>query len=243
MQNALLIALAVGGSTILGGVLGFFIRTNSKTLEGRIFAFAGGVMLAASVADLILPALEDQKGLSFALCLLFVGLGGVLIRALEQVVPFFERHMTAGEADDRFRSAILFVLAIAVHNLPEGLACGAALGSGDLPAAVSLTIGVAVQNVPEGMLVLPPLVSVGVRRTKALLVSVLTGCIEIFGVFLGFFASRLSLALMPYILCLTGGAMSFIICTDVLSVTDDKNGRGYAFLSGMCLLFLLLGVF
>ena len=244
MRYAVWIALAVGGTTMLGGAIGFLIRVRSEKTEGRIFAFAGGVMLAASVADLILPALEGKSGASLAVCLVSVLLGGALITLMSGVVPFLERRLLDGRTGGkRFRAALLFVLAIAMHNLPEGLACGAALGTGDLAVAASLTLGIAVQNVPEGMIVIPPLTAAGVRRTRALLASVLTGVIEIVGVFLGYFTSRLALTLMPYILCLTGGAMSYIICTDVLNTPRDPVGRGYAFLLGMCLLFLLLCVF
>ncbi|MBR5409149.1 MAG: ZIP family metal transporter [Clostridia bacterium] len=242
MRQAVFIALAVGGSTVLGGAIGYLFPFRGKRLPGRVFAFAGGVMLAASVADLILPALEGQAGFPLAGRLISVMLGGVLITMMGAFVPFLERRLTKGAENPRLRGALLFVLAVAMHNLPEGLACGAALGQG-MAAALPLTVGVAAQNVPEGMIVIPPLTGAGVGRKKALLVSALTGAIEVFGVFCGRFAAGLSEAVLPYLLCVTGGAMSFIICTDVLATEGDGAGRGFSFLFGMCLLFALISVF
>ena len=240
MLQTLFIALLVGGATMLGGALSFFIPLKKETTGELVFAFAGGVMASASIAELILPALETESALCFAVCLSCVLLGGGLIVLLGLCVPGIERRIqTRASLGESFSGALLFVLAIAMHNLPEGLAAGAALGTGDKGAAFTLALGIAVQNIPEGMIVVPPLVNAGVRKGSAVLVSVLTGVIEIIGTFLGYFAAIPSASLLPYILCLTGGAMLYIIATDVFSSKTQKTASGFAFLFGLIVTFVL----
>ena len=222
MLQALFFALLVGGATMLGGALGFFIPQKNVGSAQLIFSFAGGVMTSAALIDLIYPAMQGACAPGALLSALCVLLGGGLIRLLSLLIP----------QKDETSDALLFVTAIALHNFPEGLAVGAALSAGNVAAAVSTAVGIAVQNVPEGFIVVSPLMQAGMRRGKAVLVAMLTGVVEIAGTFLGYFASSLSKAALPYILCLTGGAMLWIVASDVLSETGKSPALGFSFLFG-----------
>ena len=222
MLQAFSFALLVGGATMLGGALGFFIPQRNGRSAPLIFSFAGGVMTCAALIDLIFPAMKSVGALSVLVGASCVLLGGGLIRLLSLLLP-----QNTGCSD-----ALLFVSAIALHNFPEGLAVGAALATGNVAAAVSTAVGIAVQNVPEGLIVVSPLTQAGMKRWKAVLVAMLTGVVEIAGTFLGYFASSLSNALLPFILCLTGGAMLWIVASDVLPETGKRPALCFSFLFG-----------
>ena len=246
MLYAWIIALCVGGATMLGGVLGFFIKYQNARADGAVFSFAAGVMITASFAELILPVAAAAEPAVFYLCLSGLILGGGVIFGMQKLMELPQRKqrrrgILQTEADPA-DGTILFVAAIAIHNLPEGIAAGAALGNGDFSRAVAVAAGIALQNIPEGMIVLPPLVHIGVSRKKALLVSVLTGVIEIFGTFLGYFAASVTGAVLPFLLCLAGGAMLYIIATDITEDANRLAGKtlsGFSFLLGCCAMVLM----
>ncbi len=212
-----------------------------------MFAFAAGLMLSAAFAELILPAVDGAELCTLFECLAGLMGGGALLHLLQMGLDRFGaarlRRNNRGSAQDaeRLNRALLFLAAIAVHNLPEGLAAGVGQGGGDLRRAVAITAGIALQNVPEGMIVIPPLVNAGVSRKKALGAAVVTGVIEIFGVFLGGFAAAGPGAVLPLLLCFAGGTMLYIICTDVIDDANRMAGKalaGYAFLLGCCAMLL-----
>lgn len=248
MLTVFITALCVGGATMLGGVIGYFIRYQNPKIDGFVFSFAAGVMLAASFAELVLPAVENADAGLFCICLAGILGGGVLIHALQKLLQVL--HKRGGRTalsspvagDGNALGALLFVAAVAIHNLPEGIAAGVAAGSDDIRKAIPVVAGIALQNLPEGMIVLPPLVHVGVSRRKALLVAVLTGVIEIVGTFFGYLLVAAAARAYPLILCIAGGTMLCIICTDVLEDANRMAGKrlsGYAFLIGCCMMLIM----
>lgn len=241
MVTVALTAFLVGGATMFGGVLGTVIKYKNEKIDGAVLSFAAGIMLAASIAELIVPSLEGSDWVSFLLCLIAMVLGGTVISILERFVTPLSKALSHG-VDPQFNAALLFVLAIALHNLPEGIASGVGFGTGDHSKAFTLALGIAIQNIPEGMIVVPPLVGAGVSRIKAMFISILTGVVEVVGTFIGYFAANISETLLPFILCLTGGTMLYIICTDIMTEAHEKAGRkisGYAFLAGCGVMFIL----
>lgn len=246
-MNVFLIALSVGGATMLGSILGYIIKYDNQKIDGLIFSFAAGIMMAASFSELILPCTEENI-LMFFLCLLGIVSGGGLILLLQQFISIIEKKgSNSGRAltytDKKRRSnALLFVAAIAIHNLPEGIAAGVGLGTGDMTKAIAIAAGIALQNIPEGMIVIPPLTHVGFSRKNALYISLFTGIIEIFGTYLGYFASTLTEKIMPVILCVAGGTMLYIICTDILYDAGSLAGKkasGFSFLAGCCAMLIM----
>lgn len=247
MLNACLIAVLVGGATMLGGVIGYFVKYNNEKIDGAVFAFAAGVMLAATFAELILPETDAAGTAGFFLCLFGIMLGGALIHFLQKLLSLLQKNnpgwrLSSAASRPELKGALLFIAALAIHNLPEGIAAGVGLGTGDFSKALTVAAGIALQNVPEGMIVLPPLIHAGVSRKKALLVSVFTGVIEIVGTFLAYFAASLSETVLPYVLCFAGGTMLYIICTDVISDAEQMAGKewtGYAVLVGCCVMLIM----
>jgi len=238
------IALCVGGATMLGGILGYFLKYNNKKIDGAIFSFAAGIMMAASFSELILPCAGEGLTM-FCFCLAGIIAGGVLIVILQHLTPFFEKGLRSGNcslsSDDASKrdGALLFVAAIAIHNLPEGIAAGVGLGTGDISKAVAIASGIALQNLPEGMIVIPPLTNVGF---SALLISLFTGFIEMVGAYIGYFASSAATTVMPVILCVAGGTMLYIICSDVMSDAVELAGKkasGFSFLAGCCAMLIM----
>ncbi len=248
MLNASLIALAVGGATIFGGILGYFIKYRNERFEGAVFSFAAGIMLAASFNELILPVFQSEKGLLYWLCLAGLTCGGGLILLMQlalqklYVLFPFPRIGSPQNTASSINGALLLIAAIAVHNLPEGLAAGVGAGTGDIMKALKIAAGIALQNIPEGMIVILPLVRAGVTRKKALLAAVLTGVIEIAGAFLGYCAVNAVTSLLPFMLTLAGGTMLYIICTEVLEDANAMAGKplsGFSCLFGCCAMLLM----
>ena len=247
MLDVCLTALFVGGATMLGGVLGYIVRYQNRKADGAVFSFAAGVMLAASFVELILPVAKNADGTSFIICLFSLIAGGALIHVLQKGISHLEkalpdRRFFAVLTKKEMQGALLFIIAMAIHNLPEGVAAGVAVAPGDLKKALPVTAGIALQNIPEGMIVLPPLIHAGIARRKALLVSVFTGAIEIAGTFLGYFAASVSETVFPFVLCMAGGTMLYIIATEVLDDANSLAGKrlsGYSFLFGVCVMLAM----
>ena len=237
MQLVMLTALIVGGSTVLGSVIGFFFRDVSHRLNDAILSFAAGVMLAASALGLIVPAWEMVAWPAKVVPLLGVFAGALFLNLMDRLTPHLH-HLTgmdeeAHQNNPALNKVLLFVLAIAIHNLPEGLAAGVGFGSGDVDGALTVAAGIALQNVPEGMIVVSPMVAAGVSRGRALMLAVATALIEVVGTFLGYFLSTLSGAVLPFLLAFAGGTMLYVISDEMI---PETHSHGYERLSTYCLL-------
>ena len=165
MEMVLITALGVGGATIFGSLLGFAFKGISHKFSDLVLSFAAGVMLAAAVLGLILPSVEygGKWGLITTVAGIFAG--ALCLNLVDKVVPHLHRLM--GEDIEAHHNAnlskvLLFVTAIAIHNLPEGIAAGVSFGSGDVSQAVLIAGGIALQNIPEGMVIIGPLLAAGV---------------------------------------------------------------------------------
>jgi ZIP family zinc transporter len=136
---------------------------------------------------------------------------------------------------------MLFVVAVALHNLPEGIAAGVGFGSGDISSALIIAGGIAMQNIPEGMVIIAPMLSVGVKETKTLLIAFSTGLIEVVGTVIGYFAVTLASFILPFALAFAGGTMLYVISDEIIPDTHAdgaENGATYALLAGFCLILL-----
>lgn len=239
MLLAALAALGVGGATITGAVLGFVFRRVSLAFRALTMAAAAGVMFAAAVVGLLLPVF----GCRLAYFWLPVGAvcGGGCLCGCGRLLQSRERGVASGEGDDE-RRLLLFVLAIALHNLPEGLAAGVGFGTDRTALALSVAFGIAAQNLPEGMVVVAPLLAVGFSPAKTLLIACGTGVSEIVGTLLGYWAVSLSGALLPFALSFAGGCMLFVIVDDMLPMirADEPRKRaGFTFLLGFCAMLIV----
>lgn len=236
MTLVLLTALGVGGATVAGSVMGFFFRKASQRFGRYILAFSAGVMLASAVVGLILPAVEGQGSFQLAITLVGIFSGAVCMDVMEWAVERSCPH--PGQRN----KVLLFVAAIAIHNLPEGIAAGVGFGAGNTADALMIAGGIALQNVPEGMVIIAPMLSAGIKPGKTFVYAMLTGLIEVVGTFIGYFAVTLASACLPFCLAFAGGTMLFIICGDMIPSTCcgecGKKGA-YCLLWGFCFMLAL----
>ena len=237
-MNALILTAAlVGGSTVFGGAVGLVFKRTTKTFTDAVLSFAAGVMLAAAFIGLIMPSIE-YGGVFKAVIGIFIG--AFTVNFLDMLVPL----ITAGQKkvnDDRLRRVFLFVMAIALHNLPEGIAAGVGLGAGEASDGILIALAIAMQNVPEGLIVTVSMLGVGVKPGRAFLISAMTGVIEIFGTFIGYFAAGISNMLLPLILALAGGTMLYVISEEMIPESHSHDsGRlsTYFLLAGFSLILL-----
>ena len=226
------IATAVGGWVIL------FANAASVRTQDSLLGFAAGMMLAASAFSLILPGIEaaqdilDQRFLAAGIVVLGLGLGTIMMLGLDYFTPHGQASQTlCGEECQRLSGIWLFVFAIALHNLPEGMAIGISFTHGDLKVGLPLTIAIALQDIPEGFAVALALRSAGLSSTKAFLIGAATGLLEPFGAMLGFTMSSSVILAYPLSMGLAAGAMIFVVCHEVIPETQ-RNGHQAAATTG-----------
>ena len=169
MYPVLFTALGVGGATALGALLGFLFKRTSHKFNDIVLSFAAGVMLSAAVIGLIIPSLEYSDGwLSILVTVAGIFCGAFCLNLIDKLVPHLHRLGGAGGEEDhpertaQLNKVLLFVIAIGIHNLPEGIAAGVGFGSGDVGQAITVAGGIALQNIPEGMVIIAPMIAAGV---------------------------------------------------------------------------------
>ena len=244
MEMVLLTALGVGGATVFGSLLGFAFKNISHKFSDLVLSFAAGVMLAAAVLGLVLPSLE--YGGKWALVITIVGLfaGALCLNLIDKVVPHLHRLVGAdieSHNNANLNKVLLFVTAIAIHNLPEGIAAGVSFGTGDLSQAALIAGGIALQNIPEGMVIIGPMLAAGIPARRTFLVAAATGVIEVLGTLLGYFAVSLSAAILPFALAFAGGTMLYVISDEMIPETHAhgaERGATYALLVGFCVMLV-----
>ena len=177
MQLVLLTALGVGGATVFGTLLGFLFRKASHKFSDIVLAFAAGVMLAAAVLGLILPSLDYGGKWGLPVAVLGVFAGAVCVNCFDRLVPHLHRlsgvdQEAHPEQTAQLNKVLLFVTAIAIHNLPEGIAAGVSFGSGNTVEALTVAGGIALQNIPEGMVIIGPMLAAGVSPKRTSVTSI-----------------------------------------------------------------------
>ena len=246
MQLVLLTALGVGGATMIGALIGFVFKKFSHTFSDIVLSFAAGVMLSAAVIGLILPSLE--YGGRFGLLITVAGIftGAVCLNLIDKLVPHLHKMAADGceecHANNKsLDKVLLFVLAIAIHNLPEGIAAGVGFGSGNTAQALLIAGGIALQNIPEGMVIIAPMLSAGVKPSKTLILALLTGVVEVVGTLIGYFAVSVASAILPFALAFAGGTMLYVVSDEMIPETHahgHQRGATYALLIGFCLMLV-----
>ena len=248
MELVLLTALGVGGATVVGALIGFAFKKISHAFADIVLSFAAGVMLAAAVIGLIIPSAEHaidvygKIGLLFTVAGIFIG--ALFLNVIDRVVPHL--HKLAGvdtEQTDRtaLGRVLLFVVAIAIHNLPEGIAAGVGFGSGDTTRALIIAGGIALQNIPEGMVIIGPMLAAGMRPGRTFLFALITGLVEVVGTLMGYFAVSIATLVLPFALAFAGGTMLFIISDEMIPETHahgHERGATFALLIGFCVMLI-----
>ena len=244
MKMVMLTALGVGGATVFGSLMGFIFKKLSHKFSDIVLSFAAGVMLSAAVLGLIVPSLEYGGKYGILITIAGIFTGAVCLNLIDKLVPHL--HQLAGSdgenhPDTNLNKVLLFVCAIAIHNLPEGIAAGVSFGSGDTSQALLIAGGIALQNIPEGMVIIGPMLSAGVTPRKTFVIAMLTGFVEVIGTLIGFFAVSIASAILPFALAFAGGTMLYVISDEMIPETHahgSERGATYALLVGFCVMLL-----
>lgn len=247
MGIVLLTALGVGGATVIGAVIGFIFKNISHKFSDIVMSFAAGVMLCAAVVGLIIPSTEYGGNLSVLVTAAGILTGAVCLTLIDKLVP--HKHKMEGvdienhpHANLRVDKVFLFVLAIAIHNFPEGIAAGVGFATGNEAAALTIAFGVALQNIPEGMIIIMPMLCAGVGKLKTFLIAAATGLVEVLGTLVGYFAGSISAAVLPFLLAFAGGTMLYVICDEMIPETHahgNELGATYALIIGFCVMLIM----
>ncbi len=242
-------SLLAGLGTGVGALGVFFIRGLSDKLEDALLSVAAGIMLAASFFSLLLPGIAYGEaqfgGRAVAVAVVIFGLlaGAGALGAVHRYVP--HEHFVIGRegpATEKLSRIWLFVIAITLHNFPEGMAVGVGFAGGDVANGRSLAAGIGIQNLPEGLAVAVSLVAVGYPRLQAFLVAFLTGLAEPIGGLFGSAAVSFAAPLMPWTLGFAAGAMMFVISDEIIPETHRGSFRNlatFALLGGFAIMMYL----
>jgi ZIP family zinc transporter len=244
MEMVILTALGVGGATVIGAIIGFIFKKLSHRFSDIVLAFAAGVMLAAAVLGLVLPSLEYGGRFGLAVTVVGIFAGAACLHLIDKLVPHLHKLIGGVAETDRganLSKVLLFVTAIAIHNLPEGIAAGVGFGSGNTAQALMIAGGIALQNIPEGMVIIGPMLAAGVPPRRTLLLAMLTGVVEVVGTFIGYFAVSVASFILPFALAFAGGTMLYVISDEMIPETHahgHQNGATYALLVGFCVMLI-----
>ncbi len=240
----LLTALGVGGATVIGVVIGFIFKKISHRFSDIVLSFAAGVMLAAAVLGLILPSLEYGGKYGIIITVAGVFAGALCLNLIDKLVPHLHKMVGAdieSHHNANLGKVLLFVTAIAIHNLPEGIAAGVGFGSGDTAQALIIAGGIALQNIPEGMVIIGPMLAAGVTPKKTFLLATITGLVEVVGTLIGYFAVSVASVILPFALAFAGGTMLYVISDEMIPETHahgSERGATYALLVGFCVMLV-----
>jgi zinc transporter, ZIP family len=231
----LLASTAAGLATGVGALPALFLRNVPERLVNILLGGAAGVMLAATSFSLIVPGIAYGDAM-WPGAGVYVVIAGMLMGALfldrmdhwlphEHFVVRGEGTASAGKEGpaSKLKRVWLFIIAIAIHNFPEGLAVGVGFGTGDIGGGTSLAIGIGIQNMPEGLAVALPLIGLGYNRWKALGYATLTGLVEPLGGLLGVAAVTMFQQVLPIGLAFAAGAMLFVISDEIIPETHSKG--------------------
>ncbi len=246
MNLVLLTALGVGGATVIGALIGFLTKTISHKFSDLVLSFAAGVMLCAAFFGLIMPSLEYGGNSAVFVTIIGIFCGALMLNVLDKLIPHLHRLSGVdieghSEGNDKLNKVLLFVMAIAIHNLPEGLAAGVGFGTGNTAEALTIAGGIALQNIPEGMVIIAPMLAGGMSKKRTLFIAALTGLVEVLGTFLGYAAVSISNAVLPFALAFAGGTMLYVISDEMIPEThhDGERGATYALLLGFCVMLIM----
>ncbi len=245
LQQVLISAAGLGLSSIVGSAIGLTVRKIPHKWNDIFMGFCAGMMLAASIVCLLFPSVEATPPAGWWQAAIGVVCGVMLVGIMDRFTPHLhhlsgldeEKHITNASLN----STLLFVLAIALHKLPEGLATGVTF-NGEEGNAYAMTITIALQNIPEGMVVVTPLLMNGISFWRTTMIAIAISLLEIVGVLAGYFIGDISSLFLPFLLALAGGAMLYVISDEMIPETHShgfQKGATYALVAGvMTMLFI-----
>jgi len=245
-------------ATLIGAVLGFLFKELPHKWNDTILGYCAGIMLSASTLGLIVPAFETiatsetiATPWNYLLVTAGVMVGALFLNVLDLVTPHLH-HITGLDPEEHANNStlnhvLLFVMAIALHKLPEGMAAGVSMSSAtETSTDWTVSFGIALQNIPEGMVIIAPLLLAGVSKTRTLFISLTIGLLEVVGVWLGFGLGSASATFLPIMLGFAGGAMLYVTSDEMIPETHAhgyQKQATYALLLGFMTLLLMEKMF
>ena len=245
MNNVWISAAGLCGATIIGSLLGFGIKNLPHKWNDTIMGYCAGIMLAAATLGLIVPAFQSAYTPWWLAALGVMG-GAYFLNVLDLLTPHLH-HITGLDAEEHRHNAtlnhvLLFVMAIAIHKLPEGIAAGVSMSAHNEASSWAVSLGIALQNVPEGMVIIAPLLLAGVKRWRTFIISIAIGLLEVAGVWTGFALGNVSAVTLPVMLGFAGGAMLYVTSDEMIPETHAhgyQKQATYALLLGFMTLVLM----
>ena len=220
MSQVWICAAGLSIATVLGAGLGFIIKALPHKWNDLVLGFCAGVMLAASTIGLILPAAQEAGASGWWTVLLGVVAGMLFLNLLDLVTPHLHKLTGLDRETHRNNASLnkilLFVMAIALHKLPEGIAAGVGFNAEEVSGAWAVALGIAIQNIPEGMVVIAPLLLAGVTRLRTFVISLAIAMLELVGVWIGYGLGAISTVLLPSLLAFAGGAMLYVVVEELI---------------------------
>lgn len=233
-------------ATLIGAVLGFGIKELPHKWNDVVLGFCAGIMLAVSTVGLIIPATESAGISKWWLILIGVIIGMIFLNILDLVTPHLHKITGLDEETHRNNASLnhilLFVMAVALHKLPEGIAAGVGFNADQAASAWAVTIGIALQNIPEGMVVIAPLLIAGVSKMRTFVISLCIALLEVVGVWIGYGLGAISEVLLPVMLSMAGGAMLYVVSDEMIPETHAhgfEKMATYALILGFVTLLFL----
>lgn len=247
MEMVLLTALGIGGATVTGALLGFVFKKPSQRMNDMILSFAAGIMLCAAIIGLILPSLNSiDSPLIIIITVLGIVSGALCMHFIDMLVPHL--HKMTGvdrelhpEKNEQLSKVLLFVLAIAIHNLPEGIAAGVSFGNDNVSGALSVALGIALQNIPEGMVIIAPMLASGIKPGRTFIIAISTGLVEVVGTLLGYLSVSIASAILPFALAFAGGTMIYVISDEMIPETHSHGNEcaaTYSLIAGFAVMLI-----
>ena len=244
MDMVLLTALGVGGATMIGSVIGFVFKGMTHKFSDIVLSFAAGVMLAAAVLGLIIPSVESAGAAGLPVTIIGVFAGALCLNLIDRITPHLHKLVgpdIESHHNQNLNKVLLFVMAIAIHNLPEGVAAGVGFGADDPSQALMIAGGIALQNIPEGMVIIGPMLAAGVTPRRTFVCAMITGLVEVVGTLVGYLAVSVASAILPFALAFAGGTMLYVISDEMIPETHahgNERGATYALLAGFCVMLV-----
>lgn len=232
-ENMLIVLIIPFLGTLLGSAMVFFMKNKvNQKIEKLLLGFAAGVMMAASIWSLLMPSMEmatEQHEISWLPATIGFLLGIVFLLILDSVIPHLHLHTDKPEGiKAKIKESTMLVLAVTLHNIPEGMAMGVTLAGAmignvgiSLAGAISLAIGIAIQNFPEGAIISMPLKSKGVSKLKAFAYGTLSGIVEPIAAIITILLTNAIVPILPYLLAFAAGAMIYVVVEELIPESQE----------------------
>ena len=246
MKELIYSSLMLGVASIAGSAIGFIVKKIPHRLNDIFLGYCAGMMLAAAIVCLAIPAVESAGDGNLWQVAAGIIAGAVFISMLDRLTPRLH-NLTGLDAEEHRSNAslnrvLLFVIAIALHKLPEGMATGVAFDGSSAANAETLSLSIALQNIPEGMVIITPLLVAGVKQWRAMVVALFVAGLEMAGVFLGYWIGSLAGILLPALMGMAAGAMLYVISDEMIPETHAhgyQKAATFALIAGFVTLLFL----